>query len=285
MQSLLLILAGVLLTLIADRLLPAPGGTGFKLTDLSKITFIMLVIYAVFFFGNEALSFELNTLSFYLFFLLLMAIAPFLILSRSVQYRVVIHSLAFFPKIKKTSFLYFMLLLFFLFISAGTLRAVHTVPIQILGSSENQIILNSVIRAPLSSILLLLIMSPIAITSEEIVFRYFAINSLRERTNKLTAILIPAMIWTLMHWDFSLNRLAVGLFLGYFFYKTKSLSLCVLLHFILNILAYTEIFYIYQRRLVSPWSIQFEYAIFLFLFPIIVYHIVEMTFGRRETVV
>ncbi len=270
-----IVLVGALLPLVLDKLLVAHKDARFKLSDLSKISFIVVAVYYSYWLAFIVFSFEINNLSSYLVFKILVSAAPVLVFLKLIPDRELIHNLKVFKKINKSSFLYLVVLLFFIYAATGTAITVQKVPEKVVYDTQNQIILDAFIKMPLISLFSILIVSLMGVISEELVFRYFAINILKGRVNKVATILLSTIIWTLMHWSPSLNIFFVGIFLGYFFYMTESLILCVILHFLDLLLTYSEIFYLYQIGK-QPWLSLFRYSIFLFLFLVVVYHLSEM---------
>jgi len=86
------------------------------------------------------------------------------------------------------------------------------------------------------------------VAGEEIVCRYFSVNALRQKLGKSSVIVTSSLIWTLMHWDTNPGIFILGLLLGYLYYETKSLSVCILLHFIYNLTILTMPFYLLFRQ-------------------------------------
>ncbi len=81
---------------------------------------------------------------------------------------------------------------------------------------------------------------------EEILFRGIILKSLLKKTKPWNAILITAVAFGVFHlnpWQF-LYATTIGIFLGYIYWKTKSLFYPILIHFILNATAFVGAQYI-----------------------------------------
>lgn len=83
-----------------------------------------------------------------------------------------------------------------------------------------------------------------------------------------------------MHFQFSFHLLLVGLFLSYFFYKTESLLLCIILHYQASLSRYLDIIYVYlsNKKLIEISAL--EYSSVLLFFLLGMYYSLEYVFGR-----
>jgi len=122
------------------------------------------------------------------------------------------------------------------------------------------------------------------VAGEEIVCRYFAINALRQKLNKISAIVVSSLIWTLMHWDTNPSIFILGLLLGYLYYKTESLSLCILLHFSYNLAVLTMPFYLFLKQTGDITFSLFQYVSAVFVLQIALYLSVEMLFVKAKKI-
>ena len=84
-----------------------------------------------------------------------------------------------------------------------------------------------------SNVWLLVIVAPI---TEELLFRGIILQGLLCRYRSTTAVVITAILFTLLHvnpWQFC-SALALGLVLGWFYLRSGSLAICILGHAIYN---------------------------------------------------
>jgi len=74
---------------------------------------------------------------------------------------------------------------------------------------------------------------------EEILFRKFMLGGLLKRIRPFWAIVISAVFFGFIHlnWLQGINAFLLGLIIGWIYYGTKSLSLCIFAHFINNFYA------------------------------------------------
>ncbi|WP_430974440.1 lysostaphin resistance A-like protein [Sunxiuqinia rutila] len=91
------------------------------------------------------------------------------------------------------------------------------------------------------SFLIIVILAPLV---EEILFRGIILKSFLNKYSPLQSILLTAFLFGAIH--FNINQLVSGLlagvFLGYLYWQTQSLSLCILSHMIYNGIAYAAYF-------------------------------------------
>lgn len=85
----------------------------------------------------------------------------------------------------------------------------------------------------INSILLSCIYAPFI---EEMMYRGIILNGLLKKYSTTIAIIISSLIFGLMHFSFlqSINAFFIGIIIGYIFIKTKSLYLCIFIHFFNN---------------------------------------------------
>lgn len=71
---------------------------------------------------------------------------------------------------------------------------------------------------------------------EEMMYRGIILNGLLKKYSVKTALFFSALIFGLMHFSFlkAINAFLIGLIIGYVFIKTKSLYLCIFIHFCNN---------------------------------------------------
>ena len=96
---------------------------------------------------------------------------------------------------------------------------------------------------PITAFISICIIAPIF---EEIVYRGIILEQLSKRYGMATSIIISALIFGLVHWNFhqGVNTFFVGLILGFIYLKTKSLLLCIFWHFANNFLVFIVSMYV-----------------------------------------
>jgi membrane protease YdiL (CAAX protease family) len=100
-----------------------------------------------------------------------------------------------------------------------------------------QQMLNDMMNQGLLSVFLLVVIAPVA---EELVFRGIILKSLLNRHSATRAIILSAIVFTCVHMDplQMLPALGSGLLLGWLYYETGSLWMCILLHSSHNLMTY-----------------------------------------------
>lgn len=76
----------------------------------------------------------------------------------------------------------------------------------------------------------------IAPVSEELIYRKFILNNLLDNDNALKSIVLSSFLFSIYHLNLlqGINAMIIGVFLGYLYYRTCSINICILLHFINN---------------------------------------------------
>lgn len=89
---------------------------------------------------------------------------------------------------------------------------------------------------PLFAIFSVVIIAPFY---EELVFRKFVLGGLLKRLSPFWSILISSFFFGLIHlnWLQGINAFLLGIILGWVYYKTKSIKLCMFGHFVNNMYA------------------------------------------------
>ncbi len=85
--------------------------------------------------------------------------------------------------------------------------------------------------------LTLVIAAPIL---EELIFRGVILDGLLKRYTPVKSIFISSLLFGIVHfnpWQF-ITAMGIGTFMGWVYYKTQNLSLCILIHFINNLFAF-----------------------------------------------
>lgn len=135
------------------------------------------------------------------------------------------------------------------------------------------------------NILLLVIVLPIQIitvASEEIVFRYFAINALKKIFTKNITIILSSVIFTLLHRGFSPDIFISGIVLGYLYYKTGSLFLCFLIHMMHNLTIIPSSYYIFYKEVGAISYSSLKYVAVLLAVQLLYIFFAELAFIKAE---
>ncbi|MGL5823002.1 MAG: lysostaphin resistance A-like protein, partial [Sarcina sp.] len=100
----------------------------------------------------------------------------------------------------------------------------------------------------LSGILQSFIYAPLI---EELMYRGIILNSLIKKYPEKIALILTSLLFGIMHFNFyqTINAFLVGLMIGYLYIKTKSLYLCITIHFFNNFIALYLPSFIYENIL------------------------------------
>ena len=124
----------------------------------------------------------------------------------------------------------------------------------------------------LYSFILLIIITPIA---EEFIFRDFILKRLMNSKNVIYSILASSLIFSLTHLKIQIlfETFILGIILGYIYYKSKNIILCIVFHFIFNLISsYMVIYYneVELSNVKSLFQIYNQYTFIIFLLGAIV---------------
>jgi len=74
---------------------------------------------------------------------------------------------------------------------------------------------------------------------EELLFRKFLLGGLLKQTKPMTAIMVSSLFFALIHfnWLQGINAFVLGVIVGWIYYKTESIALCMFAHFVNNFYA------------------------------------------------
>jgi len=269
---------GVIIPLLVERVKGKPTDEGFSLRDLSTVLSILIAYYAILFIYYNLAS---NEHIFYFFIFIHLALTLTLIsaVARFTPLKGSIKRLLDFPRFKLSSASYIAIIFFFFYTSFIIFTSLESLTgrLEELGPT-NLIMLEAVYKTPFIALPVFILTEIFSVGAEEIVCRYFAINALGQKLNKISVIIISALIWTLMHWDTNLSIFILGLLLGSLYYKTESLSICVLLHFLYNLAVLTMPFYLFFKQTGTITFSSFQYVSAVFVLQIALYHSVEIFF-------
>ncbi|MGQ1786435.1 MULTISPECIES: CPBP family intramembrane glutamic endopeptidase [unclassified Saccharicrinis] len=81
---------------------------------------------------------------------------------------------------------------------------------------------------------------------EELIFRGIILDGLLKRYSPAKSIFVSSLLFGIVHlnpWQF-VTAMGIGAFMGWVYYKTQKLSLCIIIHFINNLLAFLSMQFI-----------------------------------------
>jgi membrane protease YdiL (CAAX protease family) len=187
-----------------------------------------------------------------------------------------------FPEFKVRSSDFCLVLLFFVFVGLSVMCGIQMYSEQILADHENILLLIAVMNKPVLWMPVILLTILLSAIGEELVFRYIAISAIGGRFKKPFAVAISSAIWTMFHSNISMHLFVVGLFLGYFFLIKNSISLCIFLHFIYNVLIYSQIFYLDLVKKGNPIVNSAQYFAVMIGLMIITYCVIGFGFNIKK---
>ncbi len=275
------IFLGISIPLLLERIRGNASNDAFNLRNLSRVLSVLIAYYAILFSYFELQTGEHVSFMFLIVVHIALALVLIAAVARFTPLRSSFTRFLHFPRFERRSAIYIIIVCFFLYTSVTVFRSVETFlgRLEELGPS-NLIILEAIYNRPFISLPILILTEIFGVTSEEIVCRYFAVNALRQKLQKTSVIIISSLIWTLMHWDADWSIFVLGLLLGYLYYETESLSVCIFLHFIYNLIILTMPFYIFFRQTGDIAFSPFQYVSALFGLQIVLYHSIEMLFVK-----
>lgn len=91
---------------------------------------------------------------------------------------------------------------------------------------------------PLYAVFSVVILAPVY---EELLFRKFILGGLLKQVSAFKAIIISALFFGVIHWNWlqGINAFLIGVIIGWLYYKTESIALCIFAHFVNNLYAMT----------------------------------------------
>jgi hypothetical protein len=96
---------------------------------------------------------------------------------------------------------------------------------------------------------------------EELIFRGIILDGLLKRYSPTKSILFSSFLFGLVHlnpWQF-ISAMIIGCFAGWVYYRTKNLLLCILIHFINNLLPFIEMQFM-DANLLMDMSLSEQYG-------------------------
>ncbi len=278
LYNFLSVILGVIIPLLVEMIKGKPTNEDFSLRDLSTVLSILIVYYAILCIYYNLAA---NEYVFYFFIFIHIALTAALISAvvRFTPLKECIKRLLDFPQFKLLSGSYSAIILFFLYTSFTIFISTESLAgrLEELGPAD-LIMLEAIHNSPLIALPVFILTELFGVVGEEIVCRYFAIGALRQKLGRIYVIVVSSLIWTLMHWDANPSIFILGLLLGYSYYKTESLSICILLHFLYNLAVLTMPFYLFFNQTIAFSS--FQYVSAVFVLQILLYHAVEMLFVK-----
>ena len=101
-------------------------------------------------------------------------------------------------------------------------------------------------RNGMFSFITIVIAAPIL---EELIFRGIILDGFLKKYTPLTSILISSALFAVVHlnpWQF-ISALIIGIFSGWVYYKTKKLTLSILIHFVNNLAAFSSVYFLHAE--------------------------------------
>lgn len=104
--------------------------------------------------------------------------------------------------------------------------------------------IQSLIKSPVTSLMHVCIIAPVI---EEILMRGFVLGGLRNNYGIIKALLISALLFSLLHFNMvqTLSAFVCGIILGLLYIKTNSIFCCIIAHCGYNLISYITIIYPY----------------------------------------
>ncbi len=169
-----------------------------------------------------------------------------------------------FTTVRIRDFFLVLLAYFFLLNAINILTAFLPEP-----GEQLKMILDLILKNPFWSFIVLVIIAPVL---EEILFRGTILKHLLKKFPPLTAILISSVAFGLFHMNIwqALGAILMGMYFGYLYWRTGSLLLPILLHFITNLIGYITALVTKSMHTgfenFSTWELVFFLILNLFLF-------------------
>ncbi len=283
MSSVALIIVSICLPVLIMRMKDLTANDNFELFNLSKILAVPLGYHSLLYFYHQRYGMGIDSI--YIYFYrsigIVLTIGFIVAVLRYSPLRYSIKDLLVFPRLGRTSLFYIIILLFFVINSFSAFLLVDLFPGTVNYKLNTYIDLIEIKENPLVFIPILILLEIFTIAGEELVFRYFAVNSLKQKLNKLSVIIISSLLWTLSHGSLSFGIFVVGIFLGHLYYTTESITLCVVLHFIFNLSVLSVYLYVFYKNIGAISVSPFQYAAFLLICQLLIFHISEVIITNR----
>lgn len=277
-SQILLVLVGIAIPYIIEVIRGNAGKEQFKLLDFSKILCIVLAFYGLELTYYKTFGIEAINIYYFILSKLLLTISLIAAVRKFSPSSVSIRNHLLFPPHEKKIKYQFLIILSFTLTSLSSCLAVEFGGDMVKQQLLHVLILKWVLETPYTAIPIAILVLAISMVGEEIVNRYFAVNSLKVVLSKRAVIIISSLIWVLIHGEIDAPIFVFGVLLGYIYYETESLSLCVVLHFIFNCIVLTEPFYILYKEIGILEINVYQYGIVLMLSQILIYKFIETIF-------
>jgi len=105
-------------------------------------------------------------------------------------------------------------------------------------------------RNGILSFITIVVLAPVF---EELIFRGIILNGLLQQYSPVKSIVLSSFLFGVMHlnpWQF-ISAFTIGLFSGWVYYKTRKLSLSILIHFVNNLIAFASMRFIDAETLIN----------------------------------
>lgn len=191
------------------------------------------------------------------------------------------NKLILFPRIAIKSTLYIAIQLFFFIIFAIIYINISRHSNHIFTDSS---LLYQIDEGHYVAIIVCILTDLYAVIGEEMVFRYLAINTLRQALgNDMSLVLVSSALWVVMHTSLNFDLFILGIFIAYCYISTGYLSLCIFLHFAFNISVTSQSIYILLSRNTNIGFSHFQYAASVLIILIISYHLCEYLLTPKKS--
>lgn len=276
-------LLSISIPLLVERIKGKPSNNNYNLKDLSTVLSILIAYYAILYIYFE---FQTNErVIFYFFIVVHIALTTALIaaVARFTPLKASFRRLLYFPRFERRYGSHIIILCFFAYTSFTVFESVGMLQgrLEYLGPA-NLILLEAVYNSPFIALPIFVLTEIFGVAGEEIVCRYFAVNALRQKLGRSSVIVSSSLIWTLMHWDTNPGIFILGLLLGYLYYERESLSVCILLHFIYNLIILTLPFYLFFTQTGDIKFSPVQYVSALFALQVVLFFSAEMLFAKPK---
>lgn len=113
-------------------------------------------------------------------------------------------------------------------------------------AQDYQEAMQSLIQSPMPSLVRVCVISPVI---EEIIMRGFVLGGLKNRYGVITAWLVSALLFAVLHFNMvqTLSAFVCGLILGLLYIKTGSIPCCVIAHAGYNFISFSAMIFPYMQ--------------------------------------
>ena len=94
---------------------------------------------------------------------------------------------------------------------------------------------------------------------EELIFRGIILDGLLRRYSPMKSIIISSVLFGIVHlnpWQF-ISAFIIGLFSGWVYYRTRKLTLSIIIHFINNLIAFAGMYFVDAETMMNESLLEF----------------------------